>query len=50
LLAEAAGTPVTIEPDMARLTRSQVGAPVSGYVSFQPLYQTIVREHPDLLD
>jgi ribulose-5-phosphate 4-epimerase/fuculose-1-phosphate aldolase len=50
LLAEAAGSPVLIDPDMARLTRSQVGAPVSGYVSFQPMYQTVVREEPDLLD
>ncbi len=50
LLAEAAGTPVLIDADMARLTRSQVGEPVSGYVSFQPLYQRIVREQPDLLD
>jgi ribulose-5-phosphate 4-epimerase/fuculose-1-phosphate aldolase len=50
LLAEAAGTPVLIAPDMAELTRSQVGAPVSGYVSFQPLYERIVREEPDLLD
>ena len=32
------------------LTKSQVGAPVSGYVSFQPLYQKIVREQPDLFD
>jgi ribulose-5-phosphate 4-epimerase/fuculose-1-phosphate aldolase len=50
LLAEAAGTPVLIDPDMARLTHSQVGAPVSGYVSFQPMFQTVVREEPDLLD
>jgi ribulose-5-phosphate 4-epimerase/fuculose-1-phosphate aldolase len=50
LLAEAAGTPVLIEPDMARLTRSQVGSAVAGYFSFQPLYQTIVRDQPDLLD
>jgi ribulose-5-phosphate 4-epimerase/fuculose-1-phosphate aldolase len=50
LLAEAAGTPVLIDADMARLTRTQVGEHVSGYVSFQPLYQKIVREQPDLLD
>jgi ribulose-5-phosphate 4-epimerase/fuculose-1-phosphate aldolase len=50
LLAEAAGTPVLIEPEAARLTRTQVGEPVCGYVSFQPLFQKIVREHPDLLD
>ena len=50
LLAEAAGTPVLIDAEMARLTRAQVGEHVSGYVSFQPLYQKIVREQPDLLD
>jgi len=50
LLAEAAGTPVLIDPDMARLTRGQVGQPVSGYAMFQPLYQAILREEPDLVD
>ena len=50
LLAEAAGTPILIADDVARLTLSQVGAHVSGYASFQPMYQTVVREEPDLLD
>jgi ribulose-5-phosphate 4-epimerase/fuculose-1-phosphate aldolase len=50
LLAEAAGTPVPIDADMARVTRDQVGQHVGGYVSFGPLYQKIVREQPDLLD
>ncbi|MFN8025094.1 MAG: class II aldolase/adducin family protein [Acidimicrobiia bacterium] len=50
LLAEAAGSPIPISPEAARLTKTQVGEPVCGYVSFQPLYQKIVREQPDLLD
>jgi ribulose-5-phosphate 4-epimerase/fuculose-1-phosphate aldolase len=50
LLAEAAGTPVLIDHEMAQLTHSQVGAPVSGYASFQPMYQSVVRDEPDLLD
>ena len=50
LLAEAAGTPVLIDLDMARKTRDQVGSHVAGYVSFQALYQKILREQPDLLD
>lgn len=50
LLAEAAGTPVLIDADMARLTYRQVGSHAAGYVSFQPLYDKIVREQPDLLD
>jgi len=50
LLAEAAGTPVKIDPDNAALTASQVGGHYAGWLSFQPLYQKIVREQPDLLD
>jgi ribulose-5-phosphate 4-epimerase/fuculose-1-phosphate aldolase len=50
LTAEAAGTPILIDADMARLTASQVGSHVAGYFSFQPLYNKIVREQPDLLD
>ena len=50
LLAEAAGTPVLIDPDMAKLTAGQVGSHLSGWFSFQPLYDRIVREQPDLLD
>jgi ribulose-5-phosphate 4-epimerase/fuculose-1-phosphate aldolase len=49
LLAEAAGTPIPIPPEMARLTKTQVGEPVAGYFSFQPLYQRIIREQPELL-
>src|SRR5215510_4840694 len=50
LLAEAAGAPVSIDPEMARQTHSQIGSDVAGYASFQPLYQRIVREQPDLLE
>jgi ribulose-5-phosphate 4-epimerase/fuculose-1-phosphate aldolase len=50
LLAEAAGTPVKIDEEMARLTANQVGSHVAGHFSFQPLYDRIVREQPDLLD
>jgi ribulose-5-phosphate 4-epimerase/fuculose-1-phosphate aldolase len=50
LLASAAGTPVLIEPEMARLTHGQVGTPLAGWFSFQPLFDRIVREQPDLLD
>jgi len=50
LLAEAAGTPVLIEPEMARLTHSQVGSHAAGWFSFQPLYDQIVADQPDLLD
>ena len=50
LLAEAAGEPVLIDTDMAKLTASQVGSHAAGYFSFQPLYEKIVREQPDLLE
>ncbi|HEV2309561.1 MAG TPA: class II aldolase/adducin family protein [Acidimicrobiia bacterium] len=50
LLAEAAGTPVHISPEAARLTASQVGSHVAGWFSFSPLYDSIVREQPDLLE
>jgi ribulose-5-phosphate 4-epimerase/fuculose-1-phosphate aldolase len=50
LLAEAAGTPVLIDADMARTTHSQVGSPIACDYSFQPLYAVITREQPDLFE
>ena len=50
LLADAAGTPVLIDPEMAAHTSTQVGSHFAGWFSFQPLYDRIVREQPDLLD
>ena len=50
LLAEAAGTPVLIDKEMAARTAGQVGSHYGGWLSFQPLYERIVREQPDLLD
>jgi ribulose-5-phosphate 4-epimerase/fuculose-1-phosphate aldolase len=50
LLASSAGTPVLIDPEMARLTGTQVGSHLAGWFSFQPLFDRIVREQPELLD
>jgi ribulose-5-phosphate 4-epimerase/fuculose-1-phosphate aldolase len=50
LLAEAAGDPVLIDPEQAEKTAKQVGGHRSGWFSFQPLYDWIVEEQPDLLD
>ncbi len=50
LMASAAGTPVLIDPEMARHTSGQVGSHLAGWFSFQPLFDRIVREQPDLLD
>jgi ribulose-5-phosphate 4-epimerase/fuculose-1-phosphate aldolase len=50
LLADAAGTTVPIEPDQAAHTAGQVGLAFAGWFNFQPLYDWIVSEEPDLLD
>src|SRR3954465_3936915 len=50
LLAEAAGPPKLIPPEMPEPTQPQVGSHIPGWFSFQPLYERIVREQPDLLD
>jgi ribulose-5-phosphate 4-epimerase/fuculose-1-phosphate aldolase len=50
LLAEAAGTPVLIDPEQARLTAPMVGHPMAGWRAFQSLYEWIVKVQPDLLD
>jgi len=50
LLAEAAGTPVRIEHDNAVVTHGQLGTPQAGWFQFQPLWNMIVREQPDLFD
>lgn len=50
LLCEAAGTPKLIKPDEAKKTHGQVGSEAAGWLSFQPLFQRIAREEPDLLE
>jgi ribulose-5-phosphate 4-epimerase/fuculose-1-phosphate aldolase len=50
LLAEAAGEPRKIPHEVAKLTHSQVGLPMVGWFQFQPLWDRIVREQPDLFD
>ncbi len=50
LLAEAAGTPIKIDPENARKAQSQLGFPLAGWFQFQPLWQRITREQPDLFD
>jgi ribulose-5-phosphate 4-epimerase/fuculose-1-phosphate aldolase len=50
LLAEAAGTPVLIDEHYARLTASQTGPHAVGWFSFQPLFDRITREQPDLFE
>jgi ribulose-5-phosphate 4-epimerase/fuculose-1-phosphate aldolase len=50
LLADAAGTPTPIDPEMAELTAGQVGNRHAGWWAFQPLYDWIVEDQPQLLD
>jgi ribulose-5-phosphate 4-epimerase/fuculose-1-phosphate aldolase len=50
LVAEAAGRPVCIDPEVAWATRQQIGTPGIGRLSFRPLYDDIVRAQPDLLE
>ena len=50
LVAEAAGTPVPIGPEVAETTAGQTGGHRIGWRQFQPLYDWIVEQYPDLLD
>ena len=50
LIAEAAGKPVPISHESALIAQQQVGNPRVGWFQYQPLWDMIVREQPDLLD
>jgi ribulose-5-phosphate 4-epimerase/fuculose-1-phosphate aldolase len=50
LLAEAAGKPVLISAETAAHTAAQTGKASSALLSFQPLWDLIVAQEPDLLD
>jgi ribulose-5-phosphate 4-epimerase/fuculose-1-phosphate aldolase len=48
LKARAAGTPRPIPDEVARHTRGQIGTSPVGWLSFQPLFEKIVRAEPEL--
>ena len=50
ILANSSGTPISIDDKSASFTREHVGTEEGGWLSFQPLYQMITKEQPDLLD
>ncbi len=50
LMAEAAGKPVPITRENALLTRNQVAGGLNGWFQFQPMWNMITREEPDLFD
>jgi ribulose-5-phosphate 4-epimerase/fuculose-1-phosphate aldolase len=50
LMAEAVGEPYLISHENAKLTSLQVGSEIAGWFQFQPLWDRITREEPDLLE
>jgi ribulose-5-phosphate 4-epimerase/fuculose-1-phosphate aldolase len=50
LLAEAAGKPLKISHESALIAQRQVGNARVGWFQYQPLWDLITREQPDLLD
>ena len=50
LLAEAAGKPKPISHESALVARGQIGTPLAGWFQFQPLWNRITREQPDLFE
>lgn len=50
LLAESVGKPKIIPDDIAALTYDQIGSELGGWFSFQPLFDSIAAEQPDLFD
>jgi len=49
ILAEGLGRPIQIDHDTARLTRYQTGTPFASWLQFQPMFEMIVKEQPDIL-
>ncbi len=50
LLAEAAGTPISIPHKAALDTRETVGSHLAGFFQFQPIFDVIMAEQPNLAD
>ena len=50
LLAEAAGQTRPMPPDVARHTAGQVGTEIGGIFAFQPYWDVVSEEEPDLFD
>jgi ribulose-5-phosphate 4-epimerase/fuculose-1-phosphate aldolase len=50
ILAESAGKPSRITHEVAAKTRLELGTPLAGWFQFQPLWQRITKEQPDLFE
>jgi ribulose-5-phosphate 4-epimerase/fuculose-1-phosphate aldolase len=49
LMAEASGKPIPIAHEAALVAQKQIGNPRTSWFQYQPLWDLIVREQPDLL-
>lgn len=50
ILAESVGQPTRISHEVAAKTREELGGHLAGWFQFQPLWQRITREQPDLFE
>lgn len=50
LIARAAGEPVVLDDETARQTAAVVGREDVGWFAFQPIWERIITEQPDLVD
>ncbi len=50
LLAMAAGDPIEIRDEYATYTQEHTGHPLAGWFSFQPIWDEISRDEPELFD
>lgn len=49
-LAESAGKPLLVDPENARSARGVSGSHFVGWLQFQPFWNRMIREQPDLLE
>ncbi len=49
-LAESVGKPLLVDPENARAARSVSGSHFAGWLQFQPLWNRMIREQPDLFE
>jgi ribulose-5-phosphate 4-epimerase/fuculose-1-phosphate aldolase len=50
LMAYAAGTPTRIGHEQALQTRGQIGFELAGWFQFQPIWQRVSKDNPDIWD
>ena len=50
ILAESVSKPILISHEVAAKTQEELGSHLAGWFQFQPLWQRITKEQPDLLN